>query len=368
MSAIWEQMIRARWRRSCARSCRPPNRYAIRSREIIARVRADGDAAVSEYTQLFDTAGSPPPPLVVGQAQLDSAEQALDPAVRFGLEQAVENVRRVAREALHADRSVELGGYRVLLREAPVARAAIYVPGGRAPYPSTVVMGVVPAQVAGVEQIAVCAPPARDGRLDAVVLGACRLAGASIVYAMGGAQAIAALAYGTESVDPVDVIVGPGNLYVQEAKRQVFGQVGIDGFAGPSDLVVIADGDADPAPLALDLLAQAEHGPGTLVVGISPSAGMLDAWQASLGKAPETGAVACLVHAADTAQAGALAARARTRASAARRSRRRAARARDHARRLRVRRPGGRAPHSATTSPARTTSCRQPARRGSRRR
>jgi histidinol dehydrogenase len=127
------------------------------------------------------------------------------------------------------------------------------------------------------------------------VLGACRLAGASVVYRMGGAQAIAALAYGTETVDPVDVIVGPGNLYVQEAKRQVFGQVGIDGFAGPSDLVLIADDDCDPDVLALDLLAQAEHGPGSLVVGISTSTGLIDALAKHLDEAAETGAVARLI-------------------------------------------------------------------------
>src|SRR5437763_2302472 len=130
-------------------------------------------------------------------------------------------------------------------------------------------MGVVPARLAGVEHIAVCAPPRKDGEVDPVVLAACRLTGASAVYRMGGAHAIAALAYGTESVDPVDVIVGPGNLYVQEAKRQVFGQVGIDGFAGPSDLLLIASTGARPEPLALDLLAQAEHGPGTLVAVVS---------------------------------------------------------------------------------------------------
>jgi len=286
-----------------------PSPDSVRSAvtRIISRVRAGGDKALIHYTKRFDTGRTQPGPLVVPAEQLDAAQRMLDPAVRFGLEQAIENVRRVATEGLRGDRSVELGGYRVLLREAAVARAAIYVPGGRAPYPSTVVMGVVPARVAGVEQIAVCAPPARDGRLDAVVLAACRLARASVVYAMGGAQAIAALAYGTESVRPVDVIVGPGNLYVQEAKRQVLGQVGIDGFAGPSDLVVIADGDADPAPLALDLLAQSEHGPGTLVIGISSAARVLDAWQASLHGAADTGAVACLVHAGDIEQAGALA-------------------------------------------------------------
>jgi histidinol dehydrogenase len=141
----------------------------------------------------------------------------------------------------------------------------------------------------------VCAPPGADGEVNSVVLGACRLAGASVVYRMGGAQAIAALAYGTETVRPVDVIVGPGNLYVQEAKRQVFGQVGIDGFAGPSDLVLIADGECDAEVLALDLLAQVEHGPGSLVVGISTSGQLIDTLAARLEAAPDTGAEARLI-------------------------------------------------------------------------
>jgi histidinol dehydrogenase len=168
-------------------------------------------------------------------------------------------------------------------------------------------MGVVPARLAGVEHIAVCAPPQRDGDLDPVVLAAARLTGASTVYRMGGAQAVAALAYGTESVTPVDVIVGPGNLYVQEAKRQVFGQVGVDGFAGPSDLLAIAAHDADPELLALDLLAQAEHGPGTLVIAISDSAALLSAVEARLAAGDESGAVACAVTAPDLEQALAIA-------------------------------------------------------------
>jgi histidinol dehydrogenase len=156
-------------------------------------------------------------------------------------------------------------------------------------------MGVTTARAAGVEAIAVCAPPGAGGDIDPVILAACELTGANDVYRMGGAQGIAALAYGTESVDAVDVIVGPGNLYVQEAKRQVFGQVGVDGFAGPSDLVVIADGDSDPKLLALDLLAQAEHGPGTLVLAISPAEDLLQAIEPLLADAPETGAVAALI-------------------------------------------------------------------------
>jgi histidinol dehydrogenase len=149
----------------------------------------------------------------------------------------------------------------------------------------------------------VCAPPGADGDIHPAILAACRLTGASTVYRMGGAQAIAALAHGTETVDAVDVIVGPGNLYVQEAKRQLSGQVGIDGFAGPSDLIVIADGGSDPEPLALDLLAQAEHGPGTLVVAISGDATLLDALQNRLGAAADTGAVAALIETTDPTQA-----------------------------------------------------------------
>jgi histidinol dehydrogenase len=223
----------------------------------------------------------------------------MDHAVAAGIELALTNVGRVARAAIHEDVAVDFGDHSVTVREAPVKRAAVYVPGGRAPYPSTVVMGVVPARVAGVPHIAVCSPPGPGGEIDATVLAACRLAGASAVYRMGGVQAIAALAYGTPPVARVDVIVGPGNLYVQEAKRQLSGEVGIDGFAGPSDLLVIADEGVEPEPLGLDLLAQAEHGPGTLVIAASPSPRLLDALEAQLREAPDTGAVAQLLEVAD---------------------------------------------------------------------
>jgi histidinol dehydrogenase len=272
--------------------------------EIVARVRAEGDAAVRDYTRLLDTGGAEPKPLRVSEDELEASAQRLEPAVRRGLERAIANVEAVAGARVHREQtSVDLGSHVVHVGSTPVARAGVYVPGGRAPYPSTVVMGVVPARVAGVQHVAVCAPPGPDGELNPVILGACRLAGAATVYRMGGAQAIAALAYGTESVTPVDVIVGPGNLYVQEAKRQVFGQVGIDGFAGPSDLVAIADRGADPEPLALDLLAQAEHGPGTLVVGVSNSTELLDAFAARLDESTDTGAVACLIEVSDFEQA-----------------------------------------------------------------
>jgi len=275
---------------------------------IIATVRAGGDRAVRDYSRTLDTGGREPQALIVTDDELDAAVAALDPAIRHGIERAIENVEAVAADRLgDAPRTVHLGENRVTHRQAPVERAAIYVPGGRAPYPSTVVMGAVPARLAGVGHIAVCSPPRQDGDLDPVVLAACRLAGVNAAYRMGGAHAIAALAYGTESVPAVDVIVGPGNLYVQEAKRQVFGQVGIDGFAGPSDLLVIATGDVDPEPLALDLLAQAEHGPGTLVVAASDTEKVLDAFEERLAHGAETGAVACLVAASDADQLLALA-------------------------------------------------------------
>jgi histidinol dehydrogenase len=274
--------------------------------EILAQVRGHGDAAVLGYTRRFDLGGAEPKPLRVSEVELDAARERLDPTIAKGLQAAIENVRQVAEASLGDERAVIFDDHEVTLREAPVDRAAVYVPGGRAPYPSTVVMGVITARVAGVPEVAICAPPEADGDLSPVVLAACRLTGADRVYRMGGAQAIGALAYGTETVPAVDVIVGPGNLYVQEAKRQVFGQVGIDGFAGPSDLVVIAGPEAEPEPLALDLLAQAEHGPGTLVVGISTSPDLLEALANRLKEAPGTGAVARLIQVAEPEQALAL--------------------------------------------------------------
>jgi histidinol dehydrogenase len=280
-----------------------PEAVADQVSEIIARVRASGDDALRFYTREYDTGGSTPSALRVPEAELDTAEARLDAALRDGLRQAIDNVTRVAEAGLAAERTVSFEGHEVILREVPVDRAAVYVPGGRAPYPSTVVMGVVTARVAGVREIAVCAPPGADGEVNSAVLGACRLAGASVVYRMGGAQAIAALAFGTETVRAVDVIVGPGNLYVQEAKRQVFGRVGIDGFAGPSDLMAIADAAADPEPLGLDLLAQAEHGAGSLVVAISNSTELLDALEQRVRAEPETEAVVRFVRVDELEQA-----------------------------------------------------------------
>ena len=243
--------------------------------EILAAVREGGDAAVLAYEERFG--GGRAGPLRVPDAELRAALDALDPAVRSGLEVARENVGRVAAAGVGADVDVVLPeGQRVRLREVPVGRAAVYAPGGRTPYPSSVVMGAVTARAAGVGEVAVAAPA------HPLILAACALCEVDEVYRMGGAQAIAALAYGTESVAAVDVVVGPGNLYVQEAKRLVSDRVGIDGFAGPSDLVVIATAGADPRLVALDLLAQAEHGDDSLVAAVSDDPGLLDAIAAEL--------------------------------------------------------------------------------------
>ncbi len=244
--------------------------------EIVAGVAERGDEAVLEYTRTFDTAGADPGPLLVEPAELDEALRAMPLELVAGLQVAIANVANVAHAGTDPEVAVTLAqGHRVALREVPVESAAVYVPGGRAPYPSTVVMGVVSARSAGVVDVVICTPPGLDGQIDAVTLGTCRLCGVERVYRMGGAQAIAALAYGTETIPAVDVIVGPGNLYVQEAKQQLSEIVGIDGFAGPSDLLVVlgAGASADEVRLAaLDMLAQAEHGAGTLVVAASPSA------------------------------------------------------------------------------------------------
>jgi len=249
-----------------------PPEIAERTREIVHEVLARGDEAVLRLTRALDTGGAEPRPLIVPREELDEAIRALPLEVVAGLQVAIANVAQVAQTGVGEDASVTLPqGQRVTLREIPVQSAAVYVPGGRAPYPSTAVMGVVTARAAGVLEVVVCSPPGPDGQIDPVILGTCRLLGVERVYRMGGAQAIAALAFGTATVGRVDVIVGPGNLYVQQAKREVAGVAGIDGFAGPSDLMVLFGEDADPHLVALDLLAQAEHGAASLVVGVSTS-------------------------------------------------------------------------------------------------
>jgi histidinol dehydrogenase len=247
-------------------------------RDILDEVRAGGDAAVIRFTERFDHAELGPEELRVDPRELEGSVGVLEREVRNGLRTAIANVRAVAEAQLRDPVAVDLPeGQRVEVAEVPVRRAGVYVPGGRAPYPSTVVMAAVTARVAGVRQVAVCAPPGPGGRAHPAILAACVLCGVTEVYRMGGAQAIAALAFGTESVPAVDVIVGPGNPWVTEAKRQVVGQVGIDGLAGPSELAVLATAGADPELIALDLLAQAEHGADSPLWLISPEPALIHA-------------------------------------------------------------------------------------------
>ncbi|MDX6691619.1 MAG: histidinol dehydrogenase [Solirubrobacteraceae bacterium] len=256
-----------------ARALAPaPESVSVVVAEIVAAVRDGGDAALRELVSRHDLGGAAPPESL--RVDPSGADAELDAEVRAGLEVAITNVAIVADAGAGGDVTVDLPqGHRVVLREVPVRRAAIYVPGGRAPYPSTVVMGVVTARAAGVEEVVVLTPP----EIHPVILGACALCGVSEVYAMGGAHGVAALAHGTEFIERADVIAGPGSLIVQEAKRQVSDVVGIDGFYGPSDVLVLCDGTADARLVALDLLAQGEHGPGAPVVAVSDDLAVLDA-------------------------------------------------------------------------------------------
>jgi histidinol dehydrogenase len=279
----------------------PPAAVKADVRAIVDAVRQRGDAAVREFGARFDRVE--PAALRVPLDELDESARELDPDVLEALGLAIANVGAVAEAQLRDPVIVDLPqGQKVEIVEVPVRRAAAYVPGGRAAYPSTVVMCAATARAAGVEELAVCSPPGPDGHVHPAILAACSLCGVTEVYAMGGAQAVAALALGTESVPPVDVIVGPGNSYVQEAKRQVVGLVGIDSVAGPSELLVVASSGADPALAAADLAAQAEHGTDSLVLAISPDADLLDAIDAALD-----GVEAGLVHARDLPSALALA-------------------------------------------------------------
>ena len=226
---------------------------------IIARVRAEGDAALIELTRQFDDLDLGKVGIKVTRAEIEAAHEGVEQTTREALELAHDRIlehhkRQLPKNDHYRDRlGVELG-----TRWTPVASAGLYVPGGTASYPSSVLMNAVPAKVAGVPRI-VMVVPASDGKLNPLVLAAAELAGVHEVYRVGGAQAIAALAYGTKTIAPVVKIVGPGNAYVAAAKRQVFGQVGIDMVAGPSEVVVIADKNNDASWIASDLLAQAEH-------------------------------------------------------------------------------------------------------------
>lgn len=229
---------------------------------IEREVREGGDAAVLRLTSRFDAPDAALASLRVDSAETTAALAAIGPELRQAMETAAANIRTVAEAQVGSERTVELqAGQSVRLREVAVGAAGIYSPGGRAAYPSSVLMCAIPARVAGVERLALASPPGPDGRVHELVLAAAALCEVEEIYAMGGAQAIFALAYGTETIAPVDVIAGPGNAWVREAKRAVYGTVGIDSLAGPSELMVIAGHDTDPEWAALDLCAQGEHGP-----------------------------------------------------------------------------------------------------------
>jgi histidinol dehydrogenase len=239
---------------------------------------AQREAAVLELTNRFDATERPREHLRVDPAQATAALDSVTPELREALELAAANVRTVAEVQMGADRTVELPqGQVVKLREVPAGAAGIYAPGGRAAYPSSVLMCALPAKVAGVERIALVSPPGPNGDLPELVLAAAALCGIDEIYAIGGAQAIFALAHGTATIAPVDVIAGPGNAWVREAKRMVSWKVGIDSLAGPSELMAIAGHDVDPEWVAFDLCAQAEHGEGGSLVVVAVEEAVLDA-------------------------------------------------------------------------------------------
>ncbi len=227
--------------------------------EIIADVRARGDAAVLELTERFDRLTLRADQLAFTQAEIDAECAKVSDQDRAALELAAERIRAYHIRQLPEDHSwTEPNGAKLGWRWGPVSAAGLYVPGGLATYPSSVLMNAVPAKVAGVENLAITVPTP-DGVINPLVMLAARIAGVDRIYRVGGAQAIAALAYGTETIDPVDKITGPGNAFVAAAKRRVFGKVGIDMIAGPSEILVVADKDNDPKWIAVDMLSQAEH-------------------------------------------------------------------------------------------------------------
>ena len=236
----------------------PTVNVADKVAEIIRNVRERGDKALREYTKKYDKASVKS--LTVTKKEMAEGLKQVEPEFIAVLEKAAANIRKfhssqVRNSFIINDEDGIVMGQKVI----PVDRAGVYVPGGTATYPSTVLMDIIPAKIAGVKEVIVTTPPGPDGKINPVILAAAKIAGADLIVKAGGAQAIAALAYGTESVPKTDKIVGPGNAYVAEAKRQVYGEVSIDMIAGPSEILVVADGKSNPAYLAADLLSQAEH-------------------------------------------------------------------------------------------------------------
>lgn len=227
---------------------------------VIDDIRENGDAAVSKYTKKFDGCDIDASNIRVTKEEIDEAMKAVEPELLEIIKKAASNIRAFHEKQKEEGFMMDVAkGSKIGVRVRPLRIAGIYVPGGTAPLPSTVLMDVIPASVAGVERVVFCTPPRKDGTIAPVILAAATIAGANEIYKVGGAQAIAAMAYGTESIPRVDKICGPGNIYVNTAKRLVFGQVDIDMFAGPSEILIIADDTAVPEFVAADMLSQAEH-------------------------------------------------------------------------------------------------------------
>jgi len=240
---------------------------------IIAAVRVDGDAALLRYTAQFDRLTLTPERLRISDAEIEAATRSIPPDLMAALDLAAARIEAFHRLQVPRDLEThDAAGLTLGMRWMPLDAVGLYVPGGKAAYPSSVLMNAIPARVAGVPRIAMCVPTP-DGVLNPLVLAAARRAGVAEIYRVGGAQAVAALAYGTATIAPVDRIVGPGNAYVAEAKRQVFGRVGIDAIAGPSEVVILADAANDPQRVAMDLLAQAEHDEAAQAILITDDSG-----------------------------------------------------------------------------------------------
>jgi len=251
--------------------------------DILANVKANGDQAVLGYNERFD--GCRLSSLQVSQAEIEEAVASVEPEFLSVLQQAAENIRafhlrQVRNSFVIADKPGIVLGQKV----TPIEKVGVYVPGGTAAYPSTVLMDTIPAKIAGCETIVMVTPPGKDGKIDPVILAAAKIAGVDRIFKVGGAQAVAALAYGTESIPKVDKIVGPGNAFVAEAKKQVFGLVSIDMIAGPSEILIVADGRSNPAHVAADLLSQAEHDKLASAVLVTDSASLAEAVSRELEK------------------------------------------------------------------------------------
>lgn len=251
--------------------------------EIIARVRAEGDAALYAYAEKFDHVRLSA--LRVTKEEIEEARASVDPKFIEILEKAAANIRKFhSRQIRNSFIINDEPGIVIGQKVIPVDRAGLYVPGGTAAYPSTVLMDAIPAKIAGVRELVMVTPPAKNGSVNPVILAAASIAGVDTILKVGGAQAIAALAYGTETVPRVDKIVGPGNAYVAEAKRQVYGQVQIDMIAGPSEILIVSDGNSNPRHLAADLLSQAEHDKMASAVLVTDSMTLAEAVSAELEK------------------------------------------------------------------------------------